>query len=180
MNSILIESQRFNLKILKKKHVTSVYLNWINSPDNKYIDFSNQKRSKDEIISYVEQRSKSKVALFFGIFLNDSGRHIGNIKYEPIDTSTKQATMGILIGDKNWRGKGVAVEVIKISSIWLHKNMGIEKILLGVNTDNTSAIKAYKKIGFKKIDTLHDCVKIQKMQLDIVSYFFKSMQNISD
>jgi [ribosomal protein S5]-alanine N-acetyltransferase len=49
--------------------------------------------------------------------VRDSGNNIGNIKYEPIVIEEHQATMGILIGEKRRRGKGVATEVINTSRI---------------------------------------------------------------
>ena len=44
-------------------------------------------------------------------------QHIGNIKYEPIDFQAATATMGILTGANDWRGKGVGPEVIKGSAL---------------------------------------------------------------
>ena len=61
--------------------------------------------------------------------------------------------MGILIGKKNWRGRGVAAEVIKASSMWLHNKYGIKQIILGINTGNIWAIKAYEKVGFSEKKT---------------------------
>ena len=82
--------------------------------------------------------------------MRDSVSHIGNIKYEPIVIEEYQATMGILIGEKRWRGKGVATEVINASMTWLKRNLGIRKFFLSVDLDNIYAIKAYEKSGFKK------------------------------
>ncbi len=38
--------------------------------------------------------------------------------------------MGILIGEKNWRGRGVAAEVIIKSSTWLHEKYGVRQLYL--------------------------------------------------
>jgi len=86
--------------------------------------------------------------LFLGIFNKVDGLHIGNIKYEPVNTQQQYAIMGILIGDSAWRGMGVASEVIVASSDWLHKNKNINHIVLGVNKTNAAAIRVYQKIGF--------------------------------
>ena len=69
--------------------------------------------------------------------------------------------MGILIGEEGWRGRGVALEVIKSSSEWLNKQYDINHIALGVDSKNIAAIKAYEKIGFKNkqtpcIDVTHE------------------------
>jgi RimJ/RimL family protein N-acetyltransferase len=61
--------------------------------------------------------------------------------------------MGILIGEKSSRGIGVASEVIKESSMWLHNKYDIRQIVLGVDVNNIGAIKAYEKVSFKKMKT---------------------------
>jgi ribosomal-protein-alanine N-acetyltransferase len=57
--------------------------------------------------------------------------------------------MGILIGEKDWRGKKVAPEVIMASSEYLHKKYGIKYIYLGANKDNAHAVSVYKNMNFK-------------------------------
>ena len=53
--------------------------------------------------------------LFLGVFEKVTNKHIGNIKYDPIDSESKVAVMRILIGDPEWRGRGVAEEVLSAS-----------------------------------------------------------------
>ena len=93
----------------------------------------------------------------------DAWEHIGNIKFEPVDMNNSIATMGILIGDYNWRGKGVASEVLISCSNWLYKNKNINKIILGVDKKNISAINAYKKSNFVKCITYPKDNKIIRM-----------------
>ena len=141
-----ISTNRFTLKPLNLGDVTQRYADWLNnSSTNQYIS---SKLSLKELKSYVAERCNRDDVLFLGIFNKVDGLHIGNIKYEPVDTQQKYAVMGILIGDSAWRGKGVAGEVILASIDWLHKNKSINHIVLGVNKANTAAIRAYQKIGF--------------------------------
>jgi len=60
--------------------------------------------------------------------------------------------MGILIGEKEWRGKGVASEVVKASSEYLGKTYGVRYIDLGVERGNTPAVSAYKKMQFEVVE----------------------------
>ena len=161
MKNIAIQSGRFDLKALKPNDVNDRYLRWINSANNIYIDYANQGRSLADIRSYVAKREDDDTVLFLGIFLRENNEHIGNIKFEPINFDNKTAVMGILIGEEGWRGRGVALEVIKSSSEWLNKQYDINHIALGVDSKNIAAIKAYEKIGFKNkqtpcIDVTHE------------------------
>ena len=154
MKNVFMESKRFFLRTLIEDDVNARYLEWINGSDkSQYINYTNQNRTVDEVSTFVTERVNSDTVLFLGIFVRESGEHIGNIKYEPIDFKKSYAIMGILIGKKNWRGRGVAAEVIKASSMWLHNKYGIKQIILGVNTGNIWAIKAYEKVGFSEKKT---------------------------
>ena len=85
---------------------------------------------------------------FFGIFEKITNAHIGNIKYEPINLIDRYAVMGVLIGDKKWRGRGVFSEVFSATAQYLGGLYGLKKIYLGVNSEHKQAIKSYQKSGF--------------------------------
>lgn len=148
----MINTTRFFLRPLREIDITFDYLNWFNDPSIK--NFINEKKpSLNQLKKYVKVRSNNENVLFLGIF-TDKDKHIGNIKYEPIDTKHGYAIMGILIGDPLWRGKGVANEVFIDSARWLKKNRNINKVFLGVHKSNIAALKSYRKIGFKEIDSV--------------------------
>ena len=168
MKNVFMESERFFLRTLIEDDVNARYLEWINGSDkSQYINYTNQNRTVDEVSTFVTERVNSDTVLFLGIFVRESGEHIGNIKYEPIDFKKSYAIMGILIGEKNWRGRGVAAEVIKASSMWLHNKYGIKQIILGVDVGNIGAIRAYEKSGFKENKVLNCSENQMMMQLDL-------------
>ncbi|WP_443629984.1 GNAT family protein [Candidatus Njordibacter sp. Uisw_056] len=147
-----IELERFMLTSLKEHHVTDEYLAWFEDGETKkYIDYALEQRSKNDLKAFVRSKDARSDVLFLAIFDKINMKHIGNIKYEPIDSQAGTATMGILIGANDWRGKGVGPDVIKGSALWMKKNMGINKFYLGVDVGNLAAVRAYNKIGFKKI-----------------------------
>jgi RimJ/RimL family protein N-acetyltransferase len=144
-----LESDRFILRPIEIPDISDSYIDWFDDDDvKKYIAFNSREDIRDSLEKYILKYLKKDNALFLGIFDKISGLHIGNLKYEPICKKEHYAVLGILIGDKNYRGKGVAAEVIKESGIWLKINMGIRKVTLGVDKSNTPAIRAYKKCGF--------------------------------
>ena len=104
MTNTTIQSKRFNLVTLRQSDVSDRYLRWINSSNNKYIDYTSQSRSLADIQSYVAEREDDSTILFLGIYTLESQEHIGNIKYEPIDLKCGIAIMGILIGEDKWKG----------------------------------------------------------------------------
>lgn len=72
--------------------------------------------------------------------------HIGNIKLEPI-IQRKSATIGILIGDEDWRGRGVGFEIMSRVLEFCFMDLELEYIDLGMNKKNSRAINLYTRLG---------------------------------
>jgi len=137
------------MRKLKKSDASVRYISWLRDNETKkYISAAKEARTLEDLERYISSKSTKPDVLFLGIFEKNTGTHIGNIKYEPIDSRLGYAVMGILIGDKDFRGKGVAVEVIAGTAEWLRAKRGVRWVLLGVNKENIPAIRAYEKLGF--------------------------------
>ncbi len=145
-----IETSRFYLRHLTVADVSDEYLSWIRDQNsNRFIVTADPNYDLDSLRSYVAQREHKSDVVFLGIFVRGTNQHIGNIKFEPIDSLGGSATMGILIGNRGWRGKGVAGEVLEACAQWLFDEHGIAKIVLGVDSNNKAGIRAYLKAGFR-------------------------------
>lgn len=147
-----LDTKRFILKVLTPELVSNEYLSWFSAEGaSDFILYARNEVTLLGLKKYVQEKLISSNALFFGIFLKEDGTHIGNIKFEPLDFDQKFTILGVLIGNAEWRGRGVFSEVcIEIEKCL--KEMGIRKIYLGVGKDNQGAIKAYSKEGFAIYD----------------------------
>lgn len=141
---------RFTLRPLRAADVSDRYSRWFDDPAvAPHILAARSAHDIESLRRYVAERSDRDDVLFLGIFTQPENAHIGNVKYEPVNSRQGVAVMGILIGDPAWRGKGVAEEVIVASAGWLQAKRGIRKIVLGVDKNHPAAIAAYEKIGFR-------------------------------
>lgn len=134
----------------------SSYLSWMQAPMvNRYILSARENFQQSELVDYLDRLRSSSNAIQFGIFSHQKdGRHIGNIKFHDIDNSTREAYVGFLIGDESARGKGIAKQAFELGAQILRRELGTQKFLLGVERDHLSAIRAYEKMGFKRIGNL--------------------------
>ena len=146
-----VQSDRFLLKPLTVDDVTERYAGWLR--DSLTSEYISSKLELADLKVYVQERSGRTDVIFFGIFDRITGLHIGNIKFEPMNSDTGYTIMGILIGDPLWRGKGVAAEVLAASAEWLRKYHRIQQIILGVSRTHIAAISAYQKVGFVEEST---------------------------
>ena len=146
-----INSERFILKELTAQNSSQKYLSWLNHQETvKYI--KNRQHELEDLADYIDKKYTDANCLFLGIFTKNSNTHIGNIKYELMNTQPLVATMGILLGDRDWHGKGVAAEVLRASFPLVKSNLSVNLINLGVEKSNIAAIRAYEKVGFKTMD----------------------------
>src|SRR5688572_28708640 len=114
-NDYLLEGPQVGLRELRESDASDAYASWLNDPVvNQYLE--TRSVALPELRNYIRAKAESPTALLFGIFWKENGKHIGNVKLEPIDRDKGEATMGILIGDKDYWGKGVATETTNLVS----------------------------------------------------------------
>ena len=97
---LLIKTDRLCLKPLDTSFCNSEYLKWLNDNDVlRYLETQKGTTLK-ELHQYLENIEKNKI-YSWAIIINETKRHIGNIKIDPIDFKNGFAEYGIMIGDKN-------------------------------------------------------------------------------
>ena len=144
-----VKTERFYIRELTSEDAKQHYLDWFQQEEIKrYI--MHVPSSLDELTGYILDNQADSTAYLFGIFPHNSTQHIGNIRYEFAYNGNDKVDMGILLGDQQWRGKGVAAEAINAVSNYFFKQFGTREIILGVDSANVAAVKVYEKIGFKE------------------------------
>ena len=152
MNTV-IKSKTCYLRPLSVNDDLTSYLYWMQTPSNNpYILSAASSYDLNQLKEFIKICNNKRDVILLGIFTNENSSHIGNIKFDKIDLINSSAALGILIGDKGYRGKGIAREVIVVSILWLADNYDIKTIKLGVDPSNLSAFNLYLKIGFKIIE----------------------------
>ena len=130
--SILIKSKRCYLRKLSVNNDLNSYLYWIQIPSNNPFMLSAAlSYDLNQLKNFINTCNNRSDVNLFGVFTNKDSINIENIKFDEINLLNKSARFGILIGDKNFRGKGFAKEAIIASVLWLKDNYDIETIKLG-------------------------------------------------
>ena len=141
------ENLKITLKALRLNDVNENYLNWFKDKKiKKFISFKPQ--NLEDLKKNVSKFITNKKIFFFAIIVNKV--HIGNIKVDNINFLEKKATLGILIGNKKFRNKGIGFSVINFVIKHLNK-LGILYVYLGCNKNNHEALSLYLKSGFKVV-----------------------------
>ena len=104
--------------------------------------------------------------------------HYAVQKIEDINSINRTATLGIFIGDKNFRGNGYGTEAIRLLLDYGFNYMNLNNIKLDVMEFNERAIKCYKKCGFKEYGRRRKCRFINgkyydSIEMDILAEEFE-------
>lgn len=93
----------------------------------------------------------------FAIVRLEDDKLLGNCSIHDISSPHRSATVGLLIGDKENRGRGYGTEALKLLVSYGFFYLNLHNIMLQVFSFNESAINAYQKIGFKEIGRRREC-----------------------
>lgn len=89
--------------------------------------------------------------------VNKEGCVIGNTTLR-INSESKVANFGIVIGEKKEWGKGYAGEVLSVLLNYVFATLKLNRFELTVDAENKRAVQAYEKAGFIK----EGCMRQQK------------------
>ena len=145
-----IESENLYLSPMRMEDAEK-YCEWINDKDvSEGVNATKDVISLPDEIEYLEGFRQSN-NLFFSIVKKDNDELIGSCSYTHIDHMAQCAEIGIMIGDKNSRGKGYGQETMKMLVDFGFNSLNFHSIYLTVYPFNEAALACYKKIGFKEV-----------------------------
>ncbi len=165
----LLETSRLIIKPLSQTDNIEDYLSWMKDKSNIFISSINPNYTNGDIYNFICEKNSDPNALLLGIFDKITGKHIGNGKFEPINFNEKYAIFGILIGDINFRGKGIGPEFIHACFHEILIPMNITKLVLSVSKLNRNAIRAYTKAGFVPSDRPVLSLDSMSLELELIN-----------
>ena len=145
-----------------------IFTEWLNDFETTdYIGRSALLTTLDGERKYLEENS-SPEATFVIVTIKDN-KMIGSVSLENIDGVNRTATLGIFIGDKNYRDKGYGTEAINLIIEYGFKYLNLKNINLNLMEFNSRALKCYEKCGFKEYGRRRKCKYIDGKYYDNIS-----------
>ena len=105
--------------------------------------------------NYLEKNSSPEAS--FVIVTIEENKMIGTVSLESINHINRCATLGIFIGNKDFRSKGYGTEAIQLILEYGFKYLNLKNIKLDLMEFNEGALKCYKKCGFKEYGRRRKC-----------------------
>lgn len=156
------------LRRLQESDFTERYVRWLNDPEtNRYMEFRFTVWTREKLIQYMSER-QANAEYFLAICMRDDDLHIGNIKLGSIDRDHLRADIGLMIGDKAYRGRGLATEAIRLVTDFAFTKIRLQKLVAGAYIDNVASIKAFEKCGFTREGCLKDHASSDGKRVDVI------------
>lgn len=143
------------------------FTEWLNDFETTdYLGRSANITTLDGERQYFEE-SMNKNYNFFIVTLEED-KLIGTVSLEQYDFINRTATLGIFIGDKDYRSKGYGTEAIKLILDFGFNYLNLNNIKLNLMSFNERALKCYQKCGFKEYGRRRKCKFINGKYYDSI------------
>lgn len=136
-----------------------------------------------DMISYNQQKKylenmNNETNYGFFIIRHTDDEVVGIARLIKVDLINKKAMMGMFIGEKNNRNKGIGTEATRLLLDFGFNVLNLNNILVVTYSFNDSAIRTLKKVGFKEIGRRRKSIVYGKntydeIFMDILSDEFK-------
>ena len=144
------EGRQIFLRPLERADLNERYLAWLNDPEvTRYMETGLFPTTVEDLENFYRSVGGSKSDVLLAIADKKTGQHIGNVRLGPIHWVHRRASFGILVGEKEFWGKGVGLEATVLTVEYGFYRLNLHRIDLGVFAEHESAVRCYKKAGFK-------------------------------
>lgn len=149
-----LETERFYLKSLGRIEAMRLTLPWRTDPEI----LLNIRRSSRPMSAWEWFRSgpipNNIYRFVWAIIPKETGKPIG-VHTVGVGGGYRTASMLVVVGDRDWWGKGVVVEIRPRIINHVFDNSDVERFKGSVNGRNIPSIFNYKRLGFANAGTWH-------------------------
>ena len=113
------------------------------------ISYIEKNVSTDELVKYFLDMESAKDIEFYSLNTIRDNKFIGSVKISKINNFLGIADLGIMIGDRNYWGKGIATDILEAFCNYIFYEKQLRKITCGLMASNMAMKKVFKKLGFR-------------------------------
>jgi RimJ/RimL family protein N-acetyltransferase len=152
----MIYGEKTRLRRIEREDIPT-FVRWFNDPEVRdyltvYRPFSTAEEEK-----WFERHLEDQNSEMFAIETAD-GVHIGNLGLHDINWRDRRVELGIVIGEKEYWGKGYGSDAIRTALHFAFEDMNLHRVYLRVREDNARGIGAYEKCGFQHEGRMREAI----------------------
>lgn len=177
MLGTIITGDHIVLRLLNKADIEN-RVRWFNDPDVRKTLIISERFELDKTILWFEKMQADDSRLEF-VIETPQKTAVGVIGLAGIDSAHRTAEIYLVIGQKEFWGKGLMLEAECLLIDWAFNSLGLEKIWAEARPDNVASVITMKKIGFQiegtlRCEKLVDGRRIDVLRLGLLKNEFKN------
>jgi RimJ/RimL family protein N-acetyltransferase len=150
---LIVVGERVALGPLRRD-LAATYARWVNHRDVReglmqlgIVTRETEEKWVDEQVAKGAERPP--VTVNFTIYDRSDDAPVGTVGLFDISYVHSNAEFGIAIGDR--QGQGLGTEATRLTVLWAFRTLGLRNVMLGALAWNEGALRAYEKVGFRRI-----------------------------
>ena len=154
-----------------EKEDLPLFVNWLNDPDvRRYLSLYSPLSNAQEEKWFEDLASHCLAEQPLMIETLDEGtwRPLGNISFLNVDQQSRNAELGIFIGEKGFWGKGIGTKAIALMLDYGFMTLNLHRIYLRVFYPNQRGIHCYEKLGFKHEGNMREAYYLDGEYIDVL------------
>lgn len=152
-----IQGEQIYLRSPTETDVQGRWWQWLNDPDvTAHMNKGQVVNTMQRQMEFFNKMKSSDSDCVFAICCSQTHQHIGTTAIHNIhmDGGLKVGSFGILIGEKNFWGKGIGSEVWTLVITEAFDNLNLDAIHTKIFSSNVASLRIAEKVGFKTIEII--------------------------
>lgn len=156
----MLKGKKVLLRPIKRSDI-SFFLKWFNDPEiiqylTRYLPMTEM--AEEKWIEELATKPQSEVVFIIEVIEDGSNKPIGNCGLHRIHPKDHTAEIGIVIGEKDYWGKGYGTEATQLLIEYGFKQLNLHRVSSWVIEFNKRSIKLCEKLGFQKEGVLRKAI----------------------
>ncbi len=148
-----------------------LFVSWLNDPDvRRYLSLYNplSNAQEEKWFEDLANHCLAEQPLMIEALDNEKWKPLGNISFLNVDQQSRNAELGLFIGDKEFWGKGIGTKAISLMLDYGFKTLNLHRVYLRVFEPNQRGIHCYEKIGFKHEGNMREAYFLDGEYVDVL------------
>ena len=148
MTTAYLIGPKVHLRPLLESDATECWA-WFNDPDVRRT-LALRGRPNTEVISraFIHNPDPRRDQVF-AITTRDGGIYVGNCGLHEIHPVDRYAMLGLVIGRKDYWGKGLGTEAVRLLCRYAFDELNLHRVALSTYAINERGVRLYARVGFK-------------------------------
>jgi len=121
-----------------------------------------------QIEKWWESSLSNSSSLLLAVRTREEKKYVGNIELTEIDLKNRNAQLGIIIGDRDYRQQGHGLDAVNTLVDFAFKEMNLHRVFARVLAFNQPAQQMFKKAGFTEEGRERDAFYCRNQYWDII------------